>query len=239
MMKSVYIETSVLSYLAARPSRDPKAAILQSITMEWWEKERHAFQLFTSALVLAEVRFGDPNASRRRIELLQDLTFLDIVEDAETLADTRWLAKALFPGKQDPTHCTFQLQVCTNWITCLPGTVVTSTTQRQNRRYGPYRLRRVMRAPKYAPRLNFCRRKMMYKDEIISEVWRARDALMQTHHNDIKELVAYLQELQQKESLKVVDRRKQTKQQTAQIPAKQPELSRKIATDDEDIPTDQ
>jgi len=79
----------------------------------------------------------------------------------------------------------------------------------------------------------------MYKDEIISEVWRARDALMQTHHNDIKELVAYLQELQQKESLKVVDRRKQTKQQTAQIPAKQPELSRKIATDDEDIPTDQ
>jgi len=98
MMKSVYIETSVLSYLAARPSRDPKAAILQSITMEWWEKERHAFQLFTSALVLAEVRFGDPNASRRRIELLQDLTFLDIVEDAETLADTL-VGEGAVPGK--------------------------------------------------------------------------------------------------------------------------------------------
>ena len=53
-MKSVYIETSIPSYLTARPSTDVRAAAWQQITYQWWEEERHKYEIFISELVIAE-----------------------------------------------------------------------------------------------------------------------------------------------------------------------------------------
>jgi L-rhamnose mutarotase len=36
----VYIETSVISYLTARPSNDIRAMANQNVTIEWWETQR-------------------------------------------------------------------------------------------------------------------------------------------------------------------------------------------------------
>jgi hypothetical protein len=47
-MKSVYVETSVVSYLTSRPSRDLRAAAWQQITSQWWARERGKYELFTS-----------------------------------------------------------------------------------------------------------------------------------------------------------------------------------------------
>ncbi|MEW6363302.1 MAG: hypothetical protein AB1714_01545 [Acidobacteriota bacterium] len=58
----VYVETSVISYLVARPSRNILAAAWQEVTREWWEKRRSRFELFTSELVLAEAGQNDPEA---------------------------------------------------------------------------------------------------------------------------------------------------------------------------------
>ena len=38
--KTVYIETSVVSYLTARPTADLLAAAWRTITAEWWETQR-------------------------------------------------------------------------------------------------------------------------------------------------------------------------------------------------------
>jgi hypothetical protein len=38
-METVYIETTVVSYLAANPSRDPILAAHQQITRQWWQNE--------------------------------------------------------------------------------------------------------------------------------------------------------------------------------------------------------
>lgn len=43
MKAKVYIETSVISYLCARPSRDLIVAANQEITREWWERDRHRY----------------------------------------------------------------------------------------------------------------------------------------------------------------------------------------------------
>lgn len=54
MKKRVYIETSIISYLAGRPSRNLIVAAWQSLTIEWWEKRQNLFELFVSELVLEE-----------------------------------------------------------------------------------------------------------------------------------------------------------------------------------------
>ena len=64
----VYVETSILSYLAARPSRDPITEGRQVITRRWWENERHKYVLTVSEAVEVECGQGDPEmVSRRRI----------------------------------------------------------------------------------------------------------------------------------------------------------------------------
>jgi len=56
----VYVETSVVSYLTAKPSRDVVAAGHQQISLDWWEHRRKDFDLVASLLVLNESRLGDP-----------------------------------------------------------------------------------------------------------------------------------------------------------------------------------
>ena len=55
MKTSVYIESSVISYLTARPSRDIVKSARQAITEEWWQKDRKRFEVFISALVEEEI----------------------------------------------------------------------------------------------------------------------------------------------------------------------------------------
>lgn len=49
----------------------------------------------------------------------------------------------------------------------------------------------------------------MYRDEIIAEVWKNRDAYSATHHHNLAEIVADLQTRQKRRDCKLVDRRKQ------------------------------
>ena len=61
-MASVYIETTIPSYLVARRSRDLIVAAHQQITHEWWNYERERFDLYVSEAVLDEIR--QPVAAR-------------------------------------------------------------------------------------------------------------------------------------------------------------------------------
>ncbi len=89
MTKRVYIETSVISYLVARPSRNIVAAAWQQVTQEWWDEQRARFELFTSALVLAEAAQGDPAAAQKRSDTLESIPDLEITEEVVALA--KWL----------------------------------------------------------------------------------------------------------------------------------------------------
>jgi hypothetical protein len=77
-MKSVYIETSIVSYLTSRASRDIRVAAWQEITTQWWEQERAKYELFTSELVMTEAGAGDHKAARSRLEQLKDIPELAI-----------------------------------------------------------------------------------------------------------------------------------------------------------------
>ncbi len=86
MKPKVYIETTIISYLAARPSRDLIVAGHQQLTHEWWQTARPQFATVTSQLVAREAGAGDPEAAAARLVFLAGLTLLEISEEALTLA---------------------------------------------------------------------------------------------------------------------------------------------------------
>src|SRR5215467_15494958 len=83
---TVYIETSIVSYVTARLSRDLLVAAHQQLTVVWWDEQRTRYELFTSQVVLAEARAGDPDAAQRRVAVLAHLPLLDVTDAAITLA---------------------------------------------------------------------------------------------------------------------------------------------------------
>jgi hypothetical protein len=83
----IYIETSIVSYLAARPSRDPVTLHNQQLTHEWWNTQRERYVLHTSAAVMTEAAVGDPAMAQRRIDLLSPLRLLSRREDIDELAE--------------------------------------------------------------------------------------------------------------------------------------------------------
>ena len=88
-MSKIYIETSVPSYLVARPSNDIRVAANQNITIEWWETRRPHFELFISEFVIAEASLGNTEAAKKRLDAIANLSIL------ATTDDVRLLVKAL------------------------------------------------------------------------------------------------------------------------------------------------
>ena len=77
-MQTVYIETTIPSYLAARPSGQLSIAADQKATHDWWNNERGRFRLYTSIFTLDEAGRGDAGAAARRLAYLQGIPELDI-----------------------------------------------------------------------------------------------------------------------------------------------------------------
>lgn len=98
MKRTVYIETSVISYLAAYPSRDVVVAGHQQTTHEWWKTRRERYDLYVSELVLEEASGGDPDAALRRMEYGANLTALSLNEQAVLLA-RRMVEQHALPSK--------------------------------------------------------------------------------------------------------------------------------------------
>jgi hypothetical protein len=98
MMERVYIESTFVSYLTGRPSRDLIVAGHQQITHDWWDSRRGDYELCVSQLVFEEAGDGDRQAAEERLEVLAKMTMLEIREEAVELAEELVQAGAL-PAK--------------------------------------------------------------------------------------------------------------------------------------------
>lgn len=86
MKPKVYLETTIVSYLAARLSRDLIVAAHQQLTADWWTTQRPNFEIFTSEFVFREASVGDESVAQKRLALLEDVPVLEITESALKLA---------------------------------------------------------------------------------------------------------------------------------------------------------
>ena len=88
MPRRIYIETTIPSYLTARPSRDIVQAARQQLTREWWDVERRNYDLCISQIVLDEAAVGDAEAAQRRMAVIDTLPLLDLTFEVDGLAET-------------------------------------------------------------------------------------------------------------------------------------------------------
>lgn len=86
MPSSVYVETSVVSYLTARESQDVVIAARQAITRHWWQETRSRFEACISVLVVEEAGAGDAGAAAQRAEAIAGLPVLELTDAAQSLA---------------------------------------------------------------------------------------------------------------------------------------------------------
>jgi hypothetical protein len=82
MKPTVYIETTIPSFLKARTAKDVVLAGKQEVTKRWWAQRRQEYDLFVSQLVYDEAARGDGEAARKRLAALVDIPFLAIDEEA-------------------------------------------------------------------------------------------------------------------------------------------------------------
>jgi len=99
-MQSIYVETSIIGYLASRTSSDLVTAGNQTLTRDWWDNHRKHFELLVSEAVIAECGAGDPTAAEERGVFLADLPILEITLECKTLA-AEIMKKASLPQKAD------------------------------------------------------------------------------------------------------------------------------------------
>lgn len=87
-MASVYLETTIISYLTGRSSRDVVVAGHQQTTREWWDNSREHHELFVSEVVLREIQEGDAEAAELRLRMVQGIPNLGLNADVASLAHT-------------------------------------------------------------------------------------------------------------------------------------------------------
>jgi len=97
---TVYLETTIPSYLASRPAQDLVLAGEQLLTHEWWEKRRADFVLLVSGYVLDEAQRGDVEAAQRRLDFIGSLKELEITQASIELTQTI-IASPVFPVNAD------------------------------------------------------------------------------------------------------------------------------------------
>ena len=105
MSESVYIETTIISYLTGWHSKDITLAAQQAATKDWWEHQRQHFQLMTSEIVRVEASAGDPSAAAERMKALSQLPIIPILAEANQLSAALLAKKAIPPNAgRDAAH---------------------------------------------------------------------------------------------------------------------------------------
>jgi len=87
MKPTLYLKTTIPSYLTARPSREPLMSGQITATKQWWRLRRRDFELFISQLVLDEAERGDAKASARRMRILAGLPRWQVTLEVDRLAE--------------------------------------------------------------------------------------------------------------------------------------------------------
>ncbi|MSR58547.1 MAG: PIN domain-containing protein [Planctomycetaceae bacterium] len=97
-MATVYIETSIVSYLRQRPSSQVVMAARQLLTHQWWDDERGNYELVTSQFVLDEASAGDPVLAAERLQSLDGIPLLPRDPQIGVIAN-EIMSRAILPPK--------------------------------------------------------------------------------------------------------------------------------------------
>lgn len=141
----IYIESTIPSYLVARPARDLLQAARQQLTAEWWRVHRPLHENFVSQVVLEEIRRGDPEFSAKRISAIDEIELLPSSQETLEFA-AGILRKGILPAKaeSDALHIAFatvaRMDILLSWNLRHITNVFIQKRLRDFVRAGPFQL---------------------------------------------------------------------------------------------------
>jgi len=120
MKQSLYLETTIPSYLAARISSNVIIAGKQAVTHDFWESERNKYELYVSDFVIEECEKGDVLIAKKRMALIENITVLEETPDVEPLAEVYMRLLSIPRSKRiDALHlamcCVHKMNILLSW----------------------------------------------------------------------------------------------------------------------------
>ena len=220
----VYLETTVISYLVGRPSRDTTLSDWQQITRQLWEDYMDEFTFVTSPVVLTEASQGNPEAAQRRLEVLSHLRVLEILPEADIVTQ-KLLDAGIVPQNYslDAQHIAIATTHGVEYLASWNQKHIVNENQREH-------INQVCREAGFEPTTICTPAELIgefrmkeedfenYTDPILEECYRIKEELS-ARFNSVEELSAYLRKVQEecrRKGMKVVsyyvppEKRKQT-----------------------------
>lgn len=93
---TLYMETTIPSFLLAKPSRNLVANGRQELTRAWWRRDHARFEVFISETVLEEAMRGNRTAAAERLEFLKQFPMISANDDVRRLTGI-YIARHIVP----------------------------------------------------------------------------------------------------------------------------------------------
>lgn len=199
----VYLETTVVSYLVARPSGDTTLAFWQQITRQFWEDYADRLTFVISPVVRTEVSRGSTEAVRRRLEVLSHLTVLEILPEVDMLTQKLLNAGAVPENfRSDAQHIAIATIHGVEYLVSWNHKHIVNANKREH-------INQVCREAGFDPviictpaelieRFHMKEDPENYTDPILEECYRMKEEF-NAQFNSLEELSAYLRAVQEEE----------------------------------------
>ena len=195
MKPRIYLETTFVSYLTARLSRDLVVAAHQQLTSAWWETRRDDFDLYISQAVLREASVGDTEAAQRRLQALEGLALPDVTRTVEEPA-ARLPGPHLVPEKaaEDALHISLATVHGMDYLLTWNCKHIANAALRSL-------LEKILREEGFQPPVICTPEELMeawgmWEDPIVNEVRKARDEHARRFQYDLRAICQDLREQQ-------------------------------------------
>ena len=171
--KTVYIETSVASYLLAGTSTNPSEIARKLASTGWLDFWGPGFEIYTSTLTIEGAERGSHGDAERGLEALDGIPRLPVTNAVNTLADALILNRALPPdSRNDAVHialaAVYDIDYILTWKSRLLDKEVTGPNVRQVCEQHRYR------SPVTCTPHALVGEVPIWYDEILEEIWEIR-----------------------------------------------------------------
>ena len=119
---TLYLETTIPSYLLAEPTRDVISLARQDITRRWWQRDQANYAVFVSGVVFDEAGKGDAVQAEKRLEFLRSFPVLTATAEVRMLIGGCILKRASCRLQARRTPRISPLRASTRWSICVRGT---------------------------------------------------------------------------------------------------------------------